>query len=148
MRAVDDESIPLTLNGKKILPDKKSLNFSQPKKVCAKGQTFRDGFCCKCIKLSALITRHTRQASSIFSYLKYRCFNQNSLTLHCWKLLLSSTYLVFVVVVVYNRFEKLHLRTFVICSAHYTNFLKILISCWENFNLRKSPLNFLVRSAQ
>ena len=49
LRAVNDESIPLTLNGNKILPDKKSLNFSQPKKVCAKGQTFRDGFCCKCI---------------------------------------------------------------------------------------------------
>lgn len=48
-RAVDDESISLTLNGKKILPDKKSLNFSQPKKVCSKGQTFRDGFCRKCI---------------------------------------------------------------------------------------------------
>lgn len=49
IRAVDDERIPLTLNGKKILPNKKSLNFSQPKKVCAKGQTFRDGFCRKCI---------------------------------------------------------------------------------------------------
>lgn len=48
MRTVDEESIPLTLNGKRILPDKKSLNFSQPRKVCAKGQTFRDGFCRKC----------------------------------------------------------------------------------------------------
>ena len=41
------ESIPLTLNGKKILLDKKSLNFSQPEKLCAEGQTFRKGFCCE-----------------------------------------------------------------------------------------------------
>lgn len=44
-RVVNDDSISLTLNGKKILPDKRSLNFSQPRKVCNKGQTFRDGFC-------------------------------------------------------------------------------------------------------
>ena len=55
MQAADDESISLTLNGKKILPDKKSLNFSEPKKVCAKGQTFRDGFCRKCIFIQLTI---------------------------------------------------------------------------------------------
>lgn len=87
-RVVDEESISLTLNGKKILPDKKSLNFSQPRKVCTKGQTLRDGFCRKCtlIQLTTInilsLKKGITSSTHIFLF-KCRCFNQNSLALHC-----------------------------------------------------------------
>lgn len=47
VEVLDKENIPITLHGKKFLPDKKSLNFSEPEKQCSEGQTFRNGFCRK-----------------------------------------------------------------------------------------------------
>lgn len=48
VEVLDKENIPITLHGKKFLPDKKSLNFSEPEKQCSEGQTFRNGFCLNC----------------------------------------------------------------------------------------------------
>ena len=47
VEVLDKGNFPITLHGKKFLPDKKSLNFSEPEKQCSEGQTFRNGFCRK-----------------------------------------------------------------------------------------------------
>ena len=45
--AVDNGSLSLTINGTVFITNKKSLNISEPKKFCIKGQIFRYGYCCK-----------------------------------------------------------------------------------------------------
>lgn len=45
--AVDNGSLSLTINGTLFVTNKESLNFSEPKLFCTKGQTLRDGYCCK-----------------------------------------------------------------------------------------------------
>ncbi len=45
--AVDNGSLSLTVNGTKFITNKNSFNISEPKPFCTRGQTFRDGYCCK-----------------------------------------------------------------------------------------------------
>ena len=45
--AVDNGSLSLTINGTVFITNKKSVNISEPKPFCTKGQTFKDGYCCK-----------------------------------------------------------------------------------------------------
>lgn len=46
--AVFNGNLSFTSNGTLFIPDKQSLNISQPKPSCAKGQTLRDfTYCCK-----------------------------------------------------------------------------------------------------
>ncbi len=48
--AVDNGSLSFTINGTKFIPDKKSLNITEPERRCTKGQTIKDGYCCKFIE--------------------------------------------------------------------------------------------------
>jgi len=43
--AADNGKLSLTINGTKFVTDGNSLNISEPKQFCAKGQTFKDGYC-------------------------------------------------------------------------------------------------------
>lgn len=45
--AVENGSLILTINGTVFITNKESLNISEPKPFCTKGQTLRDGYCCK-----------------------------------------------------------------------------------------------------
>ena len=45
--AVGNGSLILTINGTVFITNKESLNISEPKPFCNKGQTLRDGYCCK-----------------------------------------------------------------------------------------------------
>ena len=45
--AVDNGSFILTINGTVFITNKKSINISEPKPFCTKGQTLRNGYCCK-----------------------------------------------------------------------------------------------------
>ena len=45
--AVNNDSLVLSINGTDIKPDKQSLNISEPKCVCSRGQVYKDGYCCK-----------------------------------------------------------------------------------------------------
>ncbi|XP_068737640.1 uncharacterized protein [Montipora capricornis] len=47
-KAVDNGSLILTVDGTVFLPDKNSLNISEPERSCASGQSYRDGFCVSC----------------------------------------------------------------------------------------------------
>ena len=44
-KAVEIGVLNLTINGTLFVPDKQSLNFSEPEILCATGQSFRDGVC-------------------------------------------------------------------------------------------------------
>ena len=48
--AVDNGSLILTINGTQFIPEKKTLNITDPKPRCAKGQTItKNIYCCKFI---------------------------------------------------------------------------------------------------
>ena len=46
-KAVGEGSLSFKVNGNVLLPDKKSLNISEPERTCATGQAYREGFCGK-----------------------------------------------------------------------------------------------------
>ena len=46
-KAVETGVLNLTINGTVFVPDRQSLNFSDPEILCAKGQSLRDGVCGK-----------------------------------------------------------------------------------------------------
>ena len=46
-KAVVEGSLSFKVNGNVLVPDKKSLNISEPERTCATGQAYRDGFCGK-----------------------------------------------------------------------------------------------------
>ena len=46
-QAVKRSSFSFTINGTVFVPDKQSLNISEPKRSCATGQAYRDGVCGK-----------------------------------------------------------------------------------------------------
>ena len=46
-KAVGEGSLTFKVNGKVLVPDKKSLNISEPERTCATGQAYREGFCGK-----------------------------------------------------------------------------------------------------
>lgn len=50
-RAVDNGNLTLTVNGTVFVPDKESLSISEPKPLCTKGQTLREKYCCKFLKI-------------------------------------------------------------------------------------------------
>lgn len=45
--AVAKGNLRFTINGTEFVPDKQSLNISDPGRFCTKGQTLRDGYCCE-----------------------------------------------------------------------------------------------------
>lgn len=47
-KAVGEGSLSFKVNGNVLLPDKKSLNISEPERTCATGQAYREGFCVSC----------------------------------------------------------------------------------------------------
>ena len=53
-RAVDNGSLTLTINDTVFVPDKESLSISEPKPLCTKGQTLREKYCCKFLKIMHL----------------------------------------------------------------------------------------------
>ena len=46
-KAVVEGSLSFKVNGNVLVPDKKSLNISEPERTCATGQAYREGFCGK-----------------------------------------------------------------------------------------------------
>jgi len=46
-KAVGEGSLSFKVNGNVLVPDKKSLNISEPERTCATGQAYREGFCGK-----------------------------------------------------------------------------------------------------
>ncbi|PFX23092.1 Fibropellin-1 [Stylophora pistillata] len=46
--AVNNGSLRLTVNGTVFIPVKKSLNISDPKRFCRRGQVYRNGYCLNC----------------------------------------------------------------------------------------------------
>ncbi|PFX23088.1 Fibropellin-1 [Stylophora pistillata] len=46
--AVNNDSLVLRINGTDIKPDKQSLNISEPKRVCNRGQVYKEGYCLNC----------------------------------------------------------------------------------------------------
>ena len=48
--AVENGNFSLNVNGIVYVTNRKSLNISEPKRFCTKGQTFRDGYCRKYCK--------------------------------------------------------------------------------------------------
>ena len=46
-KAVVEGSLSFKVNGNVFVPDKKSLNISEPERTCATGQAYREGFCGK-----------------------------------------------------------------------------------------------------
>ena len=46
-QAVKRSSFSFTINGTVFVPDKRSLNISEPERSCATGQAYRDGVCGK-----------------------------------------------------------------------------------------------------
>ncbi|PFX23105.1 Fibropellin-1 [Stylophora pistillata] len=67
--SVSNGSLSLTINGTIFIPDKQSLNISEPKRYCSSGQVYKDGYCFKAElqkkglpakgKKPALVTRPT-----------------------------------------------------------------------------------------
>ena len=49
-KAVEEGSVSFKINGTLLIPDKQSLNISEPERTCAAGQAYRDGFCGKSLK--------------------------------------------------------------------------------------------------
>jgi len=47
-KAVDNGSFSLSVDGTLFVPDEHSLNITQPKRTCAKGQAYNDGYCLGC----------------------------------------------------------------------------------------------------
>jgi len=45
--AVDNGNLSLTINGTEFVTDKYSFNILEPKQLCTKGQTFKEGYCRK-----------------------------------------------------------------------------------------------------
>ncbi|XP_022794659.1 sushi, von Willebrand factor type A, EGF and pentraxin domain-containing protein 1-like [Stylophora pistillata] len=46
--SVSNGSLSLTINGTIFIPDKQSLNISEPKRYCSSGQVYKDGYCLNC----------------------------------------------------------------------------------------------------
>ena len=46
-KAVDEGGLSLNVNGTEFAADKESLNISEPERLCATGQAYRDGYCGK-----------------------------------------------------------------------------------------------------
>ena len=46
-KAVDEGSLNLNINGTVFAVDEKSLNISEPERLCETGQAYRDGYCGK-----------------------------------------------------------------------------------------------------
>ena len=44
--AVDNGNLSLTINGTKFVADGNSINISEPRQFCTKGQTLKEGYCC------------------------------------------------------------------------------------------------------
>lgn len=44
---IERGNFSLNVSGTVFVTDRKSMNISEPKPFCIKGQTFRDGYCCK-----------------------------------------------------------------------------------------------------
>lgn len=49
-KAVEEGSLSFKINGTLLIPDKQSLNISEPERTCAEGQAYRDGFCGKLLR--------------------------------------------------------------------------------------------------
>ncbi|XP_068689881.1 uncharacterized protein [Montipora foliosa] len=47
-KAVENGNFSLNINGTVLFPDAQSLNFSEPVRLCNKGQAYRDGICVSC----------------------------------------------------------------------------------------------------
>jgi len=48
--AVDNGNLSLTINGTEFVTDKYSFNILEPKQLCTKGQTFKEGYCLNCTR--------------------------------------------------------------------------------------------------
>lgn len=79
--AVDNGNLSLTINGTVFIADKQSLNISDPKRFCTRGQTLKGEYCCKFFNIYKSIRRCCKQFSCemtckraiglIFFYLVY-----------------------------------------------------------------------------
>lgn len=103
--AVDNGSLSLNVNGTVFITNKESLHISKPKPYCSKGQTFRDGYCCK----------YDRSELYLHSVAPYFC-HLTLVTLH-WSL---NTLLVF---------ENWPIRLQQLCDAELLNPCSLLDSC-------------------
>jgi len=62
--AVENGNFSLNVNGTVFATDKNSINISEPKPFCVKGQTYRDGFCRK-YRLISICTLNLFSAPSL-----------------------------------------------------------------------------------
>ena len=74
--AVDSGRFNLSVDGTLFVPDKQSLEISEPKLTCAKGQSYRDGYCGKLLQMQmktffVCVASTTKVVTPLFYFSRY-----------------------------------------------------------------------------